>query len=222
MTHSTHYFCVVLNHLGSQMPTMKTLVVGENAAYKWMHRCNHTEGMRQQYLGPVSFSCRPDASDRGHEATFLQSFECPCVWSFSRHCGLLQEFTIQKWECCTAQGMPSDHLWTSLVGMWCSAHQWPAQRWRPPSQDVSSIQTTCPTQLSYSFKMSTSMPGKSALCSNSVSEALPFQRCPQSCKGSGGETVQVFSAACYIVSKSHSHRARKKWQLPYALIKFSA
>ena len=48
------------------------------------------------------------------------------------------------------------------------------------------------------------------------------RRCPQSCKGSGGETVQVFSAACYIVSKSHSHRARKKWQLPYALIKFSA
>lgn len=32
----------------------------------------------------------------------------------------------------------------------------------------------------------------------------------------------VFSAACYIVLKSHSHRARKKWQLPYALIKFSA
>ena len=39
--------------------------VGENSARSWTHRCDHTEGMRQQYLGQVYSSCGPVASGRG-------------------------------------------------------------------------------------------------------------------------------------------------------------
>ena len=49
--------------------------VGENAARSWTHRCDRTEGMRQQYLGQVSSPCGPFVSGRGCVAAFLESLE---------------------------------------------------------------------------------------------------------------------------------------------------
>ena len=45
--------------------------LGENAARSWTHRCDHTEGIRQQYLGQVSSPCEPVASGQGHAAALI-------------------------------------------------------------------------------------------------------------------------------------------------------
>ena len=104
--------------------------VGENAARRWTHRCDHTECMRQQYLGQVSCPCGPVASGRGRAAAVLQSLERPRGWPFSGRCGLWRGFPIQDLEWRTVQGMPSDRLLTFLVGVQCFAPQWPARRSR--------------------------------------------------------------------------------------------
>ena len=46
---------------------------GENTAKSLAHKYNRTEGMRQQYLGQVSFLCWPVISGRGPAATFFKS-----------------------------------------------------------------------------------------------------------------------------------------------------